>query len=453
MCNENIEAMRKLEKHHVNISAVKIRPAADFYRETGNRRYSKMIEMVLEEGAISVKTPEGNRRNFTLLDLFSLPKECITLDLIKKTLEQDDLKKENLEKISEYLREAKKFSSEYLLINLPKGIKKIDGFKDASKLLNFLKHTATLRTGQKLKDSPFYCAIVKGMRIEHEDQKEEFTNLAAESSYLSKELLGTDHFHKKPIPPVEDWQDIGIYTDEETLIDAKVIDRGKEKNRRKTKMGKKPTYDVREAMNDALGLRFEIKGDENCVKVLEFITKYFLENFRVKDLEVRNNNFLNSENAKAFEKDIGAHGVKFTQQDNPQSNEKYRALDLKGKIKIPKRGQQNALIVERSFEVQIVEVGNENESGMSRHEIYEAGQKLSVITRDYGSFSKEYLNLICKEASEKTGLNCKKIEEHILETSLIKIKAFGGKIGYCSKEHFERWDEIRILPKTVKLYA
>ncbi len=89
---------------------------------------------------------------------------------------------------------------------------------------------------------------------------------------------------------------------------------------------------------------------------------------------------------------------------------------------------------------------NQNETGLVQNKIYKRIQKLSLFSRLFGSFSEKYLDKICQEASEATGISVEKIKKHIVDDYLLKIKSASKNNKYVSKEQFERWKEARILP-------
>ncbi len=112
----------------------------------------------------------------------------------------------------------------------------------------------------------------------------------------------------------------------------------------------------------------------------------------------------------------------FSDRENPYSDINYKDVKISGgQVRIPKRGEEGALLVSRPLEVQFVLSGNSNEDKFSNHNIYEAKKKLAVTTRNLGSFTEDYLDVVVQEAAIRSGLGFDTIKEHFLQTILAKV--------------------------------
>ena len=136
--------------------------------------------------------------------------------------------------------------------------------------------------------------------------------------------------------------------------------------------------------------------------------------------------------------------VVFQSQHNPATNKNYRAIDLKGFLRVSE-GKRIP------FELQIVRLGNKNEDGMSRHEIYEPLQKMIVVSRLLGSFSEKYLDLLVQEAAKTTGFSPKKIKKYYLDRSLVEVKSKGRnrKIKSFATKRILQLKENDLLPERI----
>jgi len=137
---------------------------------------------------------------------------------------------------------------------------------------------------------------------------------------------------------------------------------------------------------------------------------------------------------------------------------------VKIKLHLPQNGIEGGMLRERPVEIQIVEKGNKNELKYSRHEVYEAVQKLSVFTRLFGAFSEKYLDVICQEASdniERSGfskgqsvdgaLSAENIKDYILREHISKVCISGSKKPrYVADEQFCRLEIADLVPKQIR---
>ncbi|MDD4333350.1 MAG: hypothetical protein PHT51_04535 [Patescibacteria group bacterium] len=429
-------------------------PLKPFYELPVDRK--KFITM-LEAGGSSIK-----ETNITPLDYKSTPTEfdqAKTEKMIATALEIkiEDIEK-NLGQISECLRDAKNFIIKYLKQNLPGQIQKINDFKDIKELIDFISKTKTISKEKAMTYSPFYCAIVSLMLTNWEYQKEKFQNLINETKYLDQKLFETEegspsYFNFLKMQKDPSWSKIAIFTDQDDLIQASYSYRGKSAESTKTKLAKTPELDANEAINDGMGLKFEAGTVDDIEKLVKFLAEHFSDKFGAKKLTISNiGNLFEEKDLKKMANGLKGCEIAFSGFKNPSSNKRWRAVKLEGEIEIPENGEEGRLIKRRYFEVQITLVDNNNESGFSRHEIYKNVQKLSVYTRLFGSFTEEYLDLICQEAAEESGLNKNNIKNYIIKHFLVKIKAKEHRgFKYASKEHVKRWQKTGLMPQEIQL--
>ncbi len=430
-------------------------------------------EKILEEEGISL-----NKENITPLDLFSVPeglssekkKEIIAKNLNFKVEELE----ERLADISRYWQEAKRFYRDFLIPKgnrekvFPKEIEELKKFKNLEELENTLSKATVLKKGDKLGYGPFYCVLFTLMIAVREYEKEKFEGLKKESEYFAEQLFQKDkkgicHFYR--LGDEDDgWSQIEILTKENEKINAWFSFRGKSKNSMIMKLAIKPEFSVEERVQDGIGLKFEVDNEEDAKKLFLFLSKFLTDkNFSkkvfVKDLVFENINlFKEDKNFKNFLQEIKEHDVSYLKLDddkkNRLSNEKFQAAKILGKVELPENAQKENKdeMIERNFEIQVVLTNNKNETGLAQHKIYKRAQKLALFSRLFGSFSEKYLDLICQEASEESGLSKEKIKEYFEENFLVRIKTKGSKTKvkkYVAKSQAERWLKAGIFPKNI----
>ncbi len=460
----------KLSKNDINMYP-------SFYTDTGDpvSGFSIKVNFVLEKGTIyddqgdllatrtDLKSIPSNyfSKNNIGKSKDSLNKKNKIIDLLKEELGIEAFQQENIQEtlknISLALGNAKMYLTEYLGIPLPKDILQ-EKIKTSTDLINFLKKTRGLKPDAKIGLSPFYCAITQVMRAEIEYQKGEFDLLEKEAEWLGKVLFAETkeeneltHFIKTGKRTDELWDQIVIVSDDvkQNPSIAQFNSRGKTHERAITKMLAKIQFNKKEAINDGIGLRFEVMDDVEIKELIPFLARHFKEKFGATHLECRDNNFLleeSEEYREMFEELLDNEDVIFNPQYNPATNKNYQAIDLKGYLRVTENKKQ-------SFELQIVRLGNKNEDGMSRHEIYEPLQKMIVVSRLFGSFSEKYLDLLVTEAAKNTGFSKEKIKEYYLERSLVEIKSKGRnrKIKSFATKRSLKLKENGLLPERLSV--
>ncbi len=418
-------------------------------------------EKILTEGGLSL---EGE--NITPLDLFTIPEnltEDEKLTLVAKNLkiEKTDLKK-HLPDISYYWQEAKKFYQDFLMAGkkdkavFPREIKNLERFTNLHELAKALGKATLLKKGDRLGLGPFYCALFSLVIAEREYNMEEFEGLLNESRYLAKRLFQEDkqgirHFHVLQQED-EDWSRVGIMTAKNAWMEARFSFRGKTKNSMIMKLAKKPESSVEERIKDGIGLKFEVATTEETKQFFLFIARFLKDNFVTEKVFFENIHLLEEDKNEDFFNKLKEQKVTYIpSEENGSSNENFRVAKIEGEIKIPKNGEVGKMMMRRNFEVQVVLTNNQNESGLVQNKIYKRVQKLSLFSRLMGSFNEEYLDLICREASEFSGLSKIKIKNYIVDNFLLKLESKSKNIKYVSKDQFQRWKKAKIIPSGIRI--
>lgn len=376
-------------------------------------------EEYFPKGAASIKNNDIENGSS---EIFSLLKKELSLE----AFEEKNVK-ETLSFLTNSLNFAKSYFTEYLGLGLPSDLKKIKEFNTLNDIISFLKRTHGLKEREGIASSPYYCALVQIMRAEVEYKRGDFEGLEKNAEWIENEIFNKQeefiHFVKTGNVD-EAWDEIVIISGnmEEAPSKARFSVRGKTHERAITKMLGKVNFNSREAINDGIGLRLEVPDNVNEQELISFLAHYFSKKFSATHLECKDNNFLNTENLqniKRFEALLDKQDVVLKPQDNEASNEKYKAIDLKGYMRVSAEEKK------QPFEVQIVRLGNNNEDGMARHEIYEPLQKMIVVTRLLGSFSEKYLDLLVARAAHETRFSPEKIKQYYLERELVEVHSTG----------------------------
>ena len=426
-----------------------------------NEENKLVTEKILAEGGISL---EGE--NITPIDLFTIPEgldEVEKLTLIAKNLKikEVDLEK-RLPDISYYWREAKKFYQEFLVPSkksqtaFPREIKNLEEFTNLHELTKTLSKATLLKKGDRLGFGPFYCALFSLMMAEREYSMEEFEGLLNESKYLAERLFqedqqGVTHFHVLQQEDAE-WSRVGIMVAQNAWMEARFSFRGKTKESMIMKLAKKPESSVEERIKDGIGLKFEVASEKEARQLFPFIAQFLKDNLNTRKVFFENVNLFEDNKNEDFLNELTKQKVTYINpEENGSSHKNFRTAKIEGEIEVPKNGKDGNMMIKRSFEVQVVLTDNQNESGLAQNKIYKRIQKLSLFSRLLGSFNEEYLDLICQEASEASGLSRIKIKNYIVDNYLLKLVSKSKKIKYVSKDQFYRWQKAKIISSKMKV--
>lgn len=446
---EKISKLTTTEQEIKKVSDKQLYPIIDLYRNAPDKhRFMKSMK----EGGINI-----NGENITPIDFFATSENLSDEEIIGSIEGYLDIEsiEGNLELLNESMETAKDYIVNYLHQDLPSEIRNLDGADNVNDVLKIFKKTAALKKGEGLKTSPFYCALISVAAASFEFKKEKLESLIEESGYMYEKMFeedektGIKHLHKLHFKRGE-YDKILFYDDQaeedgKKNITADAYFRGKNEYSFISKMINKPEVNAEEASKDGIGLKFELKSEEEIGKLVVFLNNYLKEKFNAEQVILENDKLFKESDEVYSEID------KIQESDNPNSNENFRAFKINGKIKIPKKGKSEAMELYRQFEVQIVLANSKNESKFSNHHIYEAAKKLAVFTRLFGSLTEKHLDAFSEEASAKTNMSKDKIKEYLKDTFLVgfSIKGYKKK-RYVHKNHLDRHTKAKLIPEKIK---
>ena len=468
------------------------RNIVSLYRRAPNK---EMFIRAMKEGGISI-----NGENITPIDFFSSSSE-LSKEEMKESIEAylgiNNLEN-NIKIFNQALEASRKYIEEYRHKSLPRKIKNIR-IKSVEDILRIFKKTATLKHNQSLGFSPAYCDLVKTIAAEFEYKKKELINLINESKYVYEKMFDEDkegirYFHilKKGY---EEYDRIGIFDNyNNQWINAFSYFRGKSENSFVSKFLVKAEATAEEAAKDGIGLKFEVETIDEVKKLAPFLVGYFEKVFSAKNFVLENTRLLKEDEILEIKKRVAQihllnikdkikelerdkvkneknieilkneleqcpqnpqNAITIKEDDNEYSNPNFQALKIaEGKLMVPQNGQDGNTTVSRRFEIQIVLTNNKNESGFSNHNIYEASKKLAIETRNVGSFTQKYLDIIRQEASNRSDLSASQIEQYFKKNFLKEIVVSGKKgktTRYVVKKVALKLINAEMFPKTVKI--
>ncbi|QQS59260.1 hypothetical protein IPN35_06815 [Candidatus Peregrinibacteria bacterium] len=465
------------------------------------------LEKIVGPGPIIAQ--KTNEALVTILDAFSLP-PIVDQEELKTYLREklqvggnmpDDV---FFEKCKETLLSIEKYFTEYLHIQFPKQVLNEAGkIENLLGIFDFLKKT-NIRGPQKQNSYlSYYCALSKGFLVEWELQKNNFKELQANTEWFYKrftEPCSDENYETVLFSKMGGFKNsmkddrIAYYINPFFLEDNQgfrvvIENRSKTEARMFAKMMKKPNENLKKCITDGIGLRFEVCGEnkeEDAKRLIAFIIKNLARKNLISNSEtgdkthliLGNSGLLSEKGAEEIRekflqkrnKEGYPSDVLLKKEKNQSSDNNVRFFSIAGSTEVPneKTGESNT----SNFEIQIVLEGNRNECGMANHYVYEAIQKMSVVSRLFGSFSGEYLDLICQEAAEleaekwnANGFGKNAMEDDCIQKRVFNIKKYilsnkkivdvthlvprknkNGKRYYISQDHFTRWERVGILP-------
>ena len=427
------------------VSLEHLAPSSEFYVNSG--KFSGRINEILDRGGI-----EKGGAKVTTSDLFYLPEEYVgdenkLYSLLRRELDVNDIDNgETLFKLNKALELARGYLKDYLRIDLPREIEFMDDFSDIEDVFSFLRKTKGLGEGENSGVfAPMYCALATVMGAEWEYIKGDLKHLEEDATTVFDELLaykgGSEDRIIKKKKTNDGWNEVEISSPDGSIADGVICKaRGKGHYRVISKMLAKVNYDRMEAINDGIGLRFEIPDGVDIKKLTPFLLRFLKSKFNASELVCKNNNLCSRGEVQEMEEILSEEGVGFRDRDNKLSDNNYRAFGIEGKLIVD--GKRN-----QPFEVQIVRIGNRNEEGMTRHEIYEPLQKLSVMSRLFGAVSEEYLEQMMADASEETGIPREEIKDYFLKKRGVRELNINGRIRYVAGDHIARMVKAQIIPE------
>jgi len=424
----------------------------------GDEKRRNLSKEVMKSRGVNIKD-----ENVTEGDLFSVPSVFSPeelVELIKEKFDVSEIDKNFIREVSEYFNKAKEFVKEYLLADFPDEIENIKEIKSETHLLKLLGKTRLGGSRKNFMYSHFYCGLAFIVLAENEFKKKEMGEFRGEGQYLYDNLFepdsdGVKHFHMVR-GGNEDFDKVGIFIDGEYngWINTNAGFRGKDENSIIAKLIRDPKVNAGELVRDGIGLKFEVSTDSEAIELVKFLSKHFKSNFKAKSLKISDVGFLEPDERKILASELENLGVTMdVNEDNPASNKHFKTIKLEGKVEVNKEGKPKAMKVSRNFEVQIFSTSSDNvEKGFAHHFVYRGVQKLFAYSRLFGTFSDEYLDILCEETSENSGIGKEKIKNYILSNFLSVIEhrdKKGNKIKrYGFTKHLKRWRKAGLLPKS-----
>jgi len=427
-------------------------PVTDLYRNAPDK---KQFMDAMKKGGINI-----NGENITPLDFFSTGSDLNDEEIIEAI--QDYLGGENLdgktELINQSLEKSKDYIENYLHRKLPKEIENLERLKNVNDLVKIFKKTSTAKKGEGVGLSPAYCALISVAAASFEFRKKEMDGLIKESAYLYEEMFrlmgGVQNFHR--LRSAEGGYD-RIMVFDDTNNNTIYVDsyfRGKNEDGFVTKFINEPEETAEKASKDGIGFKFEAKSVKDVEKLVPFFTEYFTKKFGAGNFVFENTKLLDSKGINGVRERIERGTTQFliTDRANPRSNPNFRSFKINGALNVPMAGDPSRMKIKRNFEIQIVLTDNSNETGFSNHFVYEGAKKLSAATRLFGSFTREYLDIICEEAGAGSKLSGEKIKNYFKENLLAEIKVAGSeKKRYATKYTAERFSKTGRFTEEIKI--
>lgn len=425
-----------------------------FFSEMSQKTRRKLSEVLFKDG-LSI-----NKVNMTSVDLFSLPRGISDEDLMKiiqAKLEVNNLEdQEILALIQTCFQEAKDHIQNYLHIQLPSTVANFQ-INSPRDIIRFLQNTRAFNPRDGIGLGPSYCALASCFLAAWESHKKAFQMLINQSNYLNDQLFtvsdetGVQHFQNS-----HDGQDGSINicmnpNGQSKWIRAGLSYRGKSFDSIMSKLIREPEFSAEKIITDGIAFTITVSNKEEAQAVILFLVDYLQDNYDTSDLKFKNNNLFNPSTQKNICEQLEEKDIILNTSPNPISDQNFKASKVSGRIQVPKNGSADDLVVSSPFEIQVILENNQNQNGMAKHPAYTGRKKLSETTRLYGPFSEAYLNLICQEAADKTGMSADKIKQRYINEDLYLIQKRGRSASYASREHINRWIQAGSLPDDVRI--
>jgi len=429
-------------------------PITDVFRNAPDKK--KFMD-AMKKGGINI-----NGENITPLDFFATSPDLSDDEIVEAIEGYLDVEKlENkLEDINRALGTSKNYIENYLHRELPKEIKNLNGVKSVADVIKIFRKTAASKEGEGLGLSPAYCALVSVAVASFELGKKEMGGLTKESEYLYDAMFESDrdtgiqNFHCLQ-KEKNGYDKVAVYDDvNHNMLFGNSYFRGKDESSLISKFINKPEATAEEAAKDGIGFKFEVKSIEDLKRIIPIVARYFKKNFEAGNFIFENTNLLApeevsevGEESKRQLDETGEATLLIKNDKNVYSNRNFKAFKINGDLQVPKNGDVDGMKMKRQFEIQIVLVDNDNETGFSNHYVYDAAKKLAAVTRLFGSFTEKYLNTICDEAGAGSGMSAEKIKEYLKDSFLVEIEARGySRKRYASRKTAARFLKSGIFP-------
>ncbi|MCK9271951.1 hypothetical protein M0P65_00190 [Candidatus Gracilibacteria bacterium] len=181
-------------------------------------------------------------------------------------------------------------------------------------------------------------------------------------------------------------------------------------------------YSKLDFFKDLLGFRVEVKNKKDGENAILLFKELFNDNAEIDDSGVLSEKFL--KNCKKI------YGLNKRNQKNKSGSENFIKASLCGTFRENFHNDENI----PPAEIQVVLARNKNESGYSKHEIYDAKKYISAISRLFGYTTLEDIKVIIHHFGLKSGLKEKGILYHLIASKKGKPSfLMRAKIDGCGK--------------------
>lgn len=449
---------------------------------TAVRAYlQQLLILESEDGGIGVtarEPPSASKVNLTRFDLFAIPEEIEMASLIEKSLKISDYSEQEMERLSRCFVSAKQYLNDYLHLSLPHELANWNGFKNKEDVAAYFNKLRPARSKDRVGYLPYYCALAKITFCFWEFEENEMQNLVHQAEWLHQGLQHPEESGLSVNDPEKIIRfvpnNISLSNESETGADSEkdAIDilpfegdsiktlttyRGKNPDRTITKMLSKPEFDLQKAIGDGIGIRFEVDTREQALELVLFLKQYlFADEDRVKLRDYQFLSQLPPEDQSLAMEMFSEAGIGLKEKSNAATSDQFESISLSGEIAMPVNPSNPQSMTDyRPLELQVVLRGNKNEHGYNGHEVYEAKQKLQAVSRLFGTFTEDYLNLICAEASAQTKgkLSAEGIKDNILDRGFITPVKIKGerrqKSRYYWTSHLDRLKKTEMLSPAI----
>lgn len=181
-------------------------------------------------------------------------------------------------------------------------------------------------------------------------------------------------------------------------------------------------YSKLDFFKDLLGFRVEVKNKKDWENVILLFKELFNDNAEIDDSWVLGERFLR--NCKRL------HWLNPRNQKNKSWSENFVKASLCGTFREDFHNNENM----PPAEIQVVLAGNKNESGYSKHEIYDTKKIISAISRLFWYITLEDIKVIIHHFWLKSWLKERGILYHLIASKKWKPSfLMRAKIAWCGK--------------------
>jgi len=289
-----------------------------------------------------------------------------------------------------------------------------------------MRETLALRQSEKLKQSSAirhiaHCTLAKTVRAMRELEEEKIHSIPYEHTLIeglfTEGRLGFQHI---ATPILQDsgisdgaCRKIQILTSSGS-VEADMCSRAKDLTSILRKLIVKSKFNRESATKDAIGFKLSIKHSE-IQKVVVALINYLAElNQTSKHLTIHNvrletkGRLLSGEDIQSIihqtadqAQTLPDRKIQTSTDTNPHSSSRYKDVKILFNISIGN--------IQRGVEIQIINKGSKNESGLANHDVYRLKQILAALSRLTGGIPPKRIERDVSIAHEKTGISPAKI--------------------------------------------